>query len=348
MKYSEMQNHLRDLTCVYCLRNVPISGFNTEHVILQALGSFENNLTLNQLVCRECNQFFGDNLDRIFARDSFEAYDRIKQGLKRAAEIADLPQERLTFTVAQEGEWNGLRLRLVAPDGLDAVELVPQVGLPKKGQLGWIFLTEAELADPDRSFPAEVDTKGQIRVIAPSAEVQQRLVDLLARKGVLFTEQRALSLPGPAIGEIEIYVNTKVDPIVKRCVAKMVFNYLAYVTSREFVLLPSFDAIRAYIRRGESPGYLLVAADDRPILRKDSRTQRQTAGNLVTVNWTGDRRHVVGQFSPFNRVTYRVSLARDFSGLWRPIRSGHHFDLGTRTVTLLAGTSLHVPGASPR
>lgn len=333
-----------ELKCIYCLRNLPEDAFNTEHVILQALGKFEHNLTLNQIVCRDCNQFFGDNLDRLFARDSFEAYDRIKRGLKPAAEIAELPQARLTFTVALSGELNGIRLRLAAPDGREAVELVPQVGLPRKGEPGWIFLTEAELADPDRNLPAEFDRKGQIRIIAPSAEVQERLTTLLAQRGIPFREEGTFDLPHPNMGEIEIYVNTKVDPIVKRCVAKMAFNYLAHVMGREFVLLPAFDATRAYIRHGTHPGYTVVDADDSPILAKDTRTHRQTDGHLVTVGWTDGGEHLVGQLSLFNRVTYRVSLARNFSGLWRPVRSGHHFDLTTRRIAPLTGTSLQMPG----
>ena len=300
------------------------------------------------MVCRTCNQFFGDNLERIVAHDSFEAYYRIVSGLRPAGAIAHLPQDRLTFTAALTSEWSGLRLRLVASGGGRTVEPLPQVGLPMTANAGWIYLTEAELADSHTELPREYDSRGQIRILAPSTEVQERLIALLARRGIPFRQEGEHPLPDPHIGEIEIYVNTRIDPVVKRCIAKMVFNYLARVTSREFALLPAFDPIRAYIRRGDSPGYLLVDADDTPILADDRRTLRQTDGHLITVNWTPDNRHVVGQISLFNRVRYRVSLARSFSGLWRPTRSGHHFDLATRTISPLSATSLYVPGARSR
>ncbi len=45
----------------------------------------------------------------------------------------------------------------------------------------------------------------------------------------------------------------------------------------------------------------------------------------------------------FNRITYHVSLARGFSGFWREIRSGHLFDIGSRSISDLVGTSLIVP-----
>lgn len=337
-----------DLTCIYCLQDVPAEGFNTEHVISQAFGTFERNLTLTDMVCLSCNQFFGDNLERIFARDSFEAYDRITTGLRPAAAIARLPQDRLTFTAALTGEWSGLRLRLVAaPDGR-TLQPLPQVGLPRRAGAGWIYLTEAELADSGTELPADYDRQGQIRILASSTETQGRLIELLAHRGILFRAEGELELPDPETGEMEVYVNSTIDPVVKRCVAKMVFNYLARVTDRAFVVLPAFNPIRDYIRHGTSPGYLLVGADDAPILANDQRTLRQTEGHLVTVNWTCDNRHAVGQLSLFNRVRYRVSLARNFSGIWRPIRSGHHFDIRTRRISPLAATSLYVPGTRSR
>ena len=336
------------LKCIYCLQDLPAEGFNTEHVISQAFGTFENNLTLTDMVCRTCKQFCGDNLERIFARDSFEAYDRIATGLRPAAAIAQSPQDRLTFTAALIGEWSGLRLRLVAAGDGRTVEPVPQVGLPRRADAGWIYLTEAELADSDTELPREYDRHGQIRIIAPSADVQDRLIDLLAQRGIPFRAQGQFDRPNPEMGEIEVYVNARIDPVVKRCIAKMVFNYLTRVTSRDFALLPTFNPIRAYIRHGASPGYLLVDADDTPILANDYRTLRQTEGHLVTVNWTPDNRHVVGQLSLFNRVRYRVSLARNFSGVWRPVRNGHHFDIDTRTISPLAATSLYVPGTRSR
>jgi len=333
-----------DLICIYCLREVPADEFNREHVISQAFGSFENNLTLIDMVCRTCNQFFGDNLERILARDSHEAYHRIETGLTPADAIAHLPQDRLTFTVALTGEWSGLRLRLLATPEGRTVELVPQVGLPRRAGVGWIYLTEAELANPDTALSTDYDNQGQIRILAPSIEVQDRLITLLAQRGIPFQPEGEIAPLDNETDEIEIYVNSRIDPVIKRCIAKMVFNYLASVTSRAFVLLPAFNSIRAYIRCGTSPSYLLVDADDTPILANDQRTSRQTEGHIVTVNWTADRRHVVGQLSLFNRIRYRVSLARDFSGIWRPIRSGHHFDISRHRISALQATSLYVPG----
>lgn len=338
---------MSDLTCIYCLRDLPAEKFNREHVISEAFGTLENNFTLLQTVCCTCNQFFGDRLEIVFGRDSFEAYDRLKHGLKRAKDIPEMPQRRLSFTAALSGELEGLRLSLVTVDGSEAVALEPQVGLPKIAHRGWTYLTEPELADRARPLPADFDRQGQVRIIAPSREAQQRFVDLLAERGVSFYQKGGLPLPSSEAGDMAIWVNMTIDPVVKRCIAKYVFNYMAYVMGREFALLRAFDATRAYIRRGKSPGHQVVVADDTPILATDSRTRRQTDGHLIKIYWTPDKRHVFGALSLFNRVTYRVCLAWNFSGLWRPIRTGHHFDLHTRSISPLIPTSLYVPGARP-
>lgn len=331
-----------DLTCIYCREEISSDGFNTEHVISRSFGTFENNLTLTDMLCRTCNQFFGDNLEVVFARDSLEAYDRLQHG--QTTSVENWPHDRLTFTAAVDGEWSGLRLRLDVSNGIRTVQPVAQVGLPKVAEAGWTYLTESELADPAVVIPTDYDRQGQIRILAPSDEMQDRLVSLLSERGISFQLQGNFELP--QLGdEIEIYVNTMIDPLAKRCIAKMVFNYLAYMTDREFVLKPDFDPIRAYVRYGVAPEYLLVDADDTPILADDSRTLRQTDGHIVTINWTSDNNHIVGQISLFNRVTYRISLARNYSGLWRPIRNGHHFDLEARMISPMAATSLLVPRA---
>jgi hypothetical protein len=85
-----------------------------------------------------------------------------------------------------------------------------------------------------------------------------------------------------------------------------------------------------------------VEIDSEPILKYDTRTRRQTNGHLVTVDWAIDGTSIFGQVSLFNRARYSVSLARNYRGLWRQIRSGHLFDIQRRRVRRLLGTNLIV------
>jgi hypothetical protein len=52
------------MKCIYCKVEKDAKYFTkVEHVIPQSFGHFENNLTLRNVVCDDCNQYFGDNLE---------------------------------------------------------------------------------------------------------------------------------------------------------------------------------------------------------------------------------------------------------------------------------------------
>ena len=75
----------------------------------------------------------------------------------------------------------------------------------------------------------------------------------------------------------------------------------------------------------------------KPILTNDTAETPLTNDHMVTASWADTSRLIVGQVSPFNVLTYTVSLARAFEGgVWRPLRVvGHHFDHSTGKITLL-------------
>lgn len=70
--------------CIYCRLDKPPDDFNREHVVQEAFGRFKNNLVLHELVCEECNEYFGNGLDLALARDSLEGLHRYERGLKEA------------------------------------------------------------------------------------------------------------------------------------------------------------------------------------------------------------------------------------------------------------------------
>src|SRR6266849_11031706 len=114
--------------------------------------------------------------------------------------------------------------------------------------------------------------------------------------------------------------------MILRSLGENGFNYLAWRQGEEFVRSDGFNALRTFVRYGTRASYPLVVVRAAPILADDTASTRQTDGHLVTAAWTRDSRHIVGQVSLFNSVTYAVSLAKDFAGVWRPLRTGHHFN----------------------
>ena len=320
-------------TCIYCKRARDASAFNTEHVIPQAFGLFENNLTLH-CVCKECNREFGKTIDLALGRDSIEALLRFFYGVKPASEARELRQQRLTITLSDDPEWTGCRLEVAEENGEVFMTLVPQVRFALRGG-GWVFITEDVLADETKPLPEVIDRNWDVRLISNSPDTDERLIGILAKRGIPF-EKGSVSGPPPSMrGLAPLQLRMEFGPVFLRSVAKIAFNYAAWVTGPTFVLGEAFDITRAFIRYGAPPPYPVVFPRGEPILADETPSERRAQGHLLTVGWAAERDALVGQVSLFNGPTYWVSLARGHSRLWLPIRSGHYFDLETRRISPL-------------
>jgi hypothetical protein len=339
------------MVCIYCLNDYQKSFFKSvEHVIPRAFGKFSpNNLVLKNLVCDECNQYFGNTIDFILARDSIEAVDRFRSGIKSTRDVGDLGQGRIQFSLAQKGNWQGIKLALRAdPRGRNGfvIEPISQVGFAKRSEEGFIFVPEDILKDKDIPLPDGIDLKKEYIIIANSVQSKSRIIQALKSRNIDFNEKNSTRLPFKPGEDLPVEVQTLIDQHIRRCIAKIAYNYLAFVQAnkfglelaRNFMIRHEFSTIRAFIRDGRDASYPLVIVDPNPILADDTLTARQTNGHIVTVNWTSDNTNIVAQASLFNRLRYRVSLARSFTGIIRPIRSGHLFDIEQLKIKRLVGT----------
>ena len=327
--------------CIYCLHQHDVSRFNKEHVLSQAFGTFEQNLTLD-CVCSECNHYFSRTIELAYTRDSFEAFLRLHYGIKPAREVGDLGHRRLSITLGGDDWWNGCHIELTEEDGHVSVGLVPQVRFGRRSG-GWVYVTEAVLADETKPLPSDIDTTNEIRLLSRESqpEMEDRLIALLATRGIPFTRLGYSSQPPPSHdGHAPLDLVVRFDSMIFGCVAKIAFNYMAWVAGADFVRSDSFDGVRKFIRYGSPSPYSVVIPHSHPILFDDTSTRRQTNGHLLTLGWERDSRGVVAEVSPFNEITYRVALTRNYKGLWRDIRSGHHFDIESRRVSRLLGTRL--------
>src|SRR5262249_31407947 len=90
--------------CIYCVTDKPGSAFTkTEHVLPQAFGRFRNSqdVTLQNMVCDDCNQFFGDTIDLYLARDTPDGLRRFLLGYRPPEEFKSLGKATsMTFRVA--------------------------------------------------------------------------------------------------------------------------------------------------------------------------------------------------------------------------------------------------------
>jgi hypothetical protein len=216
------------------------------------------------------------------------------------------------------------------------VDLVSQVAFKENASGQWKHFTEQDI-DCGNLDRRTLDLSN-VKLFARDSDTESRLFKKLAEHGISFETRKRLDSPDLFAGGLgPVDVHFKVDRGVRRCVAKIAFNYLAFAAGPEFVLGPDFDEVRRFVVQGESPGYRVVEEDDRPVLADDRPEVRQTNGHLVALDWEGS--DLVCRVSLFNHLTYRVRLARLFNGIWRPMRCGHLFDFQARRVVPLVGVS---------
>jgi len=185
-----------------------------EHVIPQCLGVFKNNLTLTELVCNDCNQFFGDNLELALGRDSLEGIARYRFGIG--------PQKvpffkRICLKVEGPQQVKGVHVIPKLPGGKAShdIQAVSQVGFfsPSTGE--YEYFTMAEV--PSK---VELEEKGLLSSSRPIIFYGEpkELLEGLKGKGIdiRITEikEEHVDMP-PAM--VPVRVRARIDAILLTC-----------------------------------------------------------------------------------------------------------------------------------
>jgi hypothetical protein len=334
--------------CIYCGSTEPPRD-KREHVVPQSYGLFENNWVLD-CVCDGCNKYFGEKLELILGRDSSESILRLRYGLKPAKAAADLLNRRLELTIETAGPWRGARAFLAMDRTGSGLELLPFPQAGFKAPLGVEFNWIAE-RDLNEVSVAPYRPKGtEYRIVGPADEDLWRIDKKLRELGFTPAQQGFLDDTIPQGGQIDFAAEMTFDAIVQRAIAKIAFNYAAYVLGADFVRNSSFDPTRRFIRYNEASGYQVTTPTFKPVLRDDKPLMRQTIGHLLVVEW-GDRLQsfLRARVSLFNEMTYEVRLCGRYDGLWFDVACGHLFDPFNRQITKLTNTRLIRPvGLRPR
>jgi len=315
----------RRILCIYCQEDKPTSAYEkVEHVIPQSFGKFRDNFTLKQLVCDSCNQFFGNSVELVLARDTLEGQSRSDFGVKKPEDFKPPgPQSRIRIKIA-EGEFKGAYafLNYSEADQKITLQPIPQVGFRQRdlGELKYFLLDQI----PDKKQLEELGLISQgpksIRAVGLGVEeVSKRL----AEKGTSFQYEGDLEYMRESQFVLTVE-QASIDHTIFRATAKIAFNYLAYWEGGEFVQQLSFDRIRNFVRYGVQAPCPLVKVSQHPILGDEGIRRR--VGHLVTIAWAADGVSIVAQVSLLNLFTYSVCLARNYEGESRKIVRGHFFN----------------------
>ena len=338
------------LKCIYCLEEKDASCFrNREHVLPEAFGKFKNNLVLHGVVCNKCNSGFGETLELVLGRSTIEGVVRYMSKLKKAKDFKFMGKTKRFTVMLAEGFWKNALMELGYDETKDEIIVVPvpQIGFRKKGTTEWTYfrIEEIESVSDLKAKGFVVQGKGASRLIYETGE-KGKAIKELKKKGIKdFDSGKDVALE--SLGEkIKTQLTGIIDEPVLRAIAKIAFNYAAYVEGKQFVLEGNFDGIRRFIRLGEGDAKQFIRLEKKWILEEERRTgMRLTSGHLVTLSWDSYDQ-IVSQVSLFNTVKYSVALCKRYSGIWRKIRHGHHFDIDTKTVGELHSLpkNFYIPG----
>ena len=288
---------------------------------------FRNGLTLH-CVCGDCNQFFANHLEVHFARETGESVVRYQYGLRD--KMAGHPGRRLTVTVKTLGPIFGAKVLLAPNSKANGMEIIymPQVGFADENSEEWRWYVPEELTP---EIISALRPGSHVRYFFTCSAEEKQLRECLRELGFATATKhisRDAILPQP---EITARVTYPFDTVIRRCVAKIAFNYLAYVLSEDVRLLlrEDFDAVRDFVRRGTLAEHTIVAAMGSPRLTQESREGSLVDGHVLEVGWSKNE-SILCNLSIFGAMTYQVALCRNYQSSWFALNSVHSFDLVTK------------------
>jgi hypothetical protein len=325
--------------CIYCREPLPVS-VPAEHVIPQSFGKFHSNFTLH-CVCSQCNGFFGSRLEWALQHNSVEGILRLQHELGSGSIGSG---RSVVFRVSDPGPWEGAFFRIKSK-GKTKPQTIPltQLGARRNSteHIQWYRLTEIT---PKLALKYPKGSQSEFQVVGSSKKELDAVVKKMNAAGIAFIQKGRMTPPIDPNGTVGGSFESAFSDQISRCIAKVAFNYLAFVHGAAFVLSTEFDSVRAYIRYGQKPAVTIVRPHTKGLLLEERLGGSATDGHILQIDWSPDNRSVVANVSLFNSLRYVVVLCNLYDGLWfSSFPRGHHFNLHTRAIEPLSITKLHIP-----
>lgn len=299
----------------------------------QSFGKFKNNLTLNKVVCDECNEYFGNNLEISLGRDTLEGMSRFKHKVKNKHEFKSLGKKSRINIKVDEGPFRGAYAYQEYSDLEDKmiIKPIPQVGFKKIDGADYVYFPLDEI--PDKQYlekhfslkaPKAITTLG-----CTSNDAQKYLLE----KNITISSNSDGEFLSPEnLPDWGCVVTGKIDQIVFRSIAKIAFNYLTYWVGRDYVVDSSFNPIRRYIRFGEEISYQFVVIIEKAILFDEPIAGKRRLGHIITLGLSDNKLSITSNVSLLNFNNYGVLLAKDYKGKNFNLHKGNFFNIADKEI----------------
>lgn len=330
----------KQLRCIYCMEVLDVSCFNEEHVLHDSMFPFRPTLSIDPTknvccVCQECNQYFGDDMDRVLGRDSFEAILRFHYGLKSKAKLHELGATRVTLRIPAGYRDSGAKIRLRFVDGEQRGQYMAQLRVYNRRKQENEYLTADEFS---RLKSSDYDL-GKLAIIGDETkwriQLVEKLSEILSGLGRKFELGEIREEEPETLNKIEI--SALFDITLKRVIAKIAFNYLSLALesiSTTLIYGDDFNQIRNFIRYGQVPNFEAVTFSNRQLLVPSVVTD----GHLVEVadGTRFGRQMYIAHVALFNEIGWQVVLADNYGGPHYSLASAHLWDFQNKRLTRLA------------
>ena len=298
--------------CIYCKKHKTADKFNREHVISRMLGTYENAPVLgNHEVCKECNDYFCNEIENKVSLDSLEGFLRIQHDHKKHSTRRAVGKTRLVVK-GQNGIFKNLQFFVSSnPNNLEGIQLeaVPVIGIisdVNKNEYEYYPLGEVPQCT-DEIYNRIKQSKAPIIFFGlEKDDVESELIS----KGFNVTLKNLstdLSIQD-VTNENEVFLDIKctIDSLLERLAAKNVFNYICYSYGKDFVLNSEFDNIRSFIRYGRVTSPIKLSTSNGGLSGVPNRVEY---GHCIGTAWTvTDRLCLMGFVSWYNSITYSFLL----------------------------------------
>jgi hypothetical protein len=315
--------------CIYCKEDKPSTSFSkAEHVLPKSFGGFNNNLTLNDVVCDDCNSYFGKELETYLARDTLDGLNRFRLGFRDPKDYKSLGKKSSLAHKARSGIYKDARFRHKEVDGKLLMQPLPQVGFGKTedGPFKWYLCENL----PNREEFRALFEQGYQHVHLLEVNDPDTVLAELRKLGAQHSDRHE-GRPAGHLGEERFETKALLGDKFGRCIAKIGLNYLACQYGSTTARMPQFDTIRRFIRYSETPPERVWSVDAQPIIGNLPNPQ----GHILTIGWQAETKTVLAQVSFHGMARYQVKLAVG-GFIVEPFKGkGHFFDLSSREIVSL-------------
>lgn len=345
--------------CIYCEVNETEGSFNgKEHVIPRLMGVFQDNLTLKDVVCDNCNSVIFSSLETEFKEDTEEGI------WLQMFNFEDNTQIRIRSKNATAEFSAGL-----GDDFFNA--MFPFLEVDKKGNILFLFRPQIKIKKGEGSFLILLTDKlKEVRGGSKRFRSIQRYLqgvtneDISIFGGIYERGEDPLEEPVELLKSYGIDYKSKKEKKVKinpeepvkagftlsakfteesaKVLAKIAFNYFSFCAlktgNRDLLFHPNFRRLKYFIL-GElelplEEVIIKIEGEERSNFFDEMEKRVRFLGHTITFSLGGD--NVVATVSIMGRKTYHILLGPAPKELLRAdFGSGCFFDINAKTYHLL-------------